>query len=757
MRQVFTMLFMTACIGWAYSPAARSQEPTTEIAAAADAQAATELEEPSEPLTPVKPRSAEEQNQLDALALFAAGRMKEQQQDFPGALKLYQRALREDPTALPILELIVPLAFTLNRQDEAVRYALMAMELDSSNAILLRRLAMELTDQDDYAGALKLYQKARAAEADDEKSAASVVLSMEMGRLYFLTGEHRLAADNFAMVAEALENPEAYKLDAELTKELLKDPTELYEMFAEAYLKADRHADALAAFEKAFPGEENAAVLAFQRARLLAESEPDKALAELETYFSAKGASRGAQPYELLGKVLEKLGKQDELLPRLIELRKADEANVPLGYHLAERLRLADRLAESQEFFVQLAKDSPAPQGYEGLAYIYRKTDRPEALLQLLGESAAQTGGFETLGEEAKTLLADAALVNRLIELAKASQDQDEDAKYGTSLAGALLAMEIKQYDAAGELYNRAIEVRPANTAELLMGWGIGLLMADQYTEAAGVFQRAIDAAVLPAENPAFHYYLAGALELAGQTEPALAAARHAVSVQEDSPRLVSRLAWILYHAKRYDEAIESYLKLIEKFDAARHAPDLARENRAELGRIVREARLVLSNIYVIQNKVPLAEEWLEQVLDEYPEDISALNDLGYLWADQNKNLDRALEMVKKAVASEPENAAYRDSLGWVLYRLGRFEEALGELKLAAGVEKPDGVILEHLGDVLAAMKNGQGAREAWERALSVLDSAQEAEKIKAIQDKLKQLAERQPAEAPAKTTPGAP
>jgi hypothetical protein len=49
-------------------------------------------------------------------------------------------------------------------------------------------------------------------------------------------------------------------------------------------------------------------------------------------------------------------------------------------------------------------------------------------------------------------------------------------------------------------------------------------------------------------------------------------------------------------------------------------------------------------------------------------DDAGADNDLGFLWADANKHLDRALKMIVTAVAAEPENRAYRDSLGWVYY-----------------------------------------------------------------------------------------
>ena len=106
---------------------------------------------------------------------------------------------------------------------------------------------------------------------------------------------------------------------------------------------------------------------------------------------------------------------------------------------------------------------------------------------------------------------------------------------------------------------------------------------------------------------------------------------------------MVAREAWVLYQAKRLDEAEQAYRALLDRFDAD-HASD---ENREAL----RDIRFVLSAINVEQDRLADAEEWLQQVLDEFPEDIGAFNDLGYLWCDQGKHLQRALAMLQRAVA----------------------------------------------------------------------------------------------------------
>ena len=72
--------------------------------------------------------------------------------------------------------------------------------------------------------------------------------------------------------------------------------------------------------------------------------------------------------------------------------------------------------------------------------------------------------------------------------------------------------------------------------------------------------------------------------------------------------------------------------------------------------------------------------------------------------------------MIQKAVAAEPDNMAYRDSLGWVLFRLGRYAEAVAELEKAAAGKKPDAVVLDHLGDAYQKAGRRDKAVEAWRK-----------------------------------------
>jgi tetratricopeptide (TPR) repeat protein len=87
--------------------------------------------------------------------------------------------------------------------------------------------------------------------------------------------------------------------------------------------------------------------------------------------------------------------------------------------------------------------------------------------------------------------------------------------------------------------------------------------------------------------------------------------------------------------------------------------------------------------------------------------------------------------LIEKAVKLEPKNPAYVDSLGWVLYRLNRPEEALAQEQKAIELSpEPDPTLYDHLGDIYAALKQDDKAREAWQKSLSLETNDQVRKKL---------------------------
>ncbi len=192
-------------------------------------------------LVPKSGRTEAETDRLAASAWFMRGRLAYQREDFPAALRSYQRAWRCDPEAVSILREIVPLAFQLERNSVAARYAVIMAEKTPRDATLLRRLAQHLMDQRDYERALALYEKSlELREEQDQADARQVLAQMEIARLYFLEKQFDKAATAFDVVRDALENPKKYELSDKVHKALLGNPRVTYMLFGESFLEAGR-------------------------------------------------------------------------------------------------------------------------------------------------------------------------------------------------------------------------------------------------------------------------------------------------------------------------------------------------------------------------------------------------------------------------------------------------------------------------------------------------------------------------------------
>ncbi|HEY6123191.1 MAG TPA: tetratricopeptide repeat protein [Steroidobacteraceae bacterium] len=125
--------------------------------------------------------------------------------------------------------------------------------------------------------------------------------------------------------------------------------------------------------------------------------------------------------------------------------------------------------------------------------------------------------------------------------------------------------------------------------------------------------------------------------------------------------------------------------------------------------------------IALIQDKAGMPRESVrsfESLLKERPEDASLLNALGYSLADRNEKLPRAETLIRKALEASPDNPAFLDSLGWVLFRRGDIPAALPYLERAYRIF-PDAEIASHWGELLWASGKQSEARALWARSLA--------------------------------------
>jgi tetratricopeptide (TPR) repeat protein len=121
---------------------------------------------------------------------------------------------------------------------------------------------------------------------------------------------------------------------------------------------------------------------------------------------------------------------------------------------------------------------------------------------------------------------------------------------------------------------------------------------------------------------------------------------------------------------------------------------------------------------YERQKKYEQSEEVFRKVLASDPQNAAVLNYLGYMLADRGQKLDEALIMIRKAVELEPANAAYLDSVGWAYFKLGKYDLAEDNLTKAAQHMGTDPTVQEHLGDLYQKTGRLKLAAAHWERSL---------------------------------------
>ena len=177
----------------------------------------------------------------------------------------------------------------------------------------------------------------------------------------------------------------------------------------------------------------------------------------------------------------------------------------------------------------------------------------------------------------------------------------------------------------------------------------------------------------------------------------------------------------------------DAYTRL-KRFDAAARIARAATEKYPDSS----EAKFRLGSSLERAGTTAEAEAVFLKLLEERPNDAATQNYLGYMWADSGVELEKAKELLEKAVAREPRNPAYLDSLGWAYFRLGNLDSAEKKLREAARREPTDPTIVEHLGDLEMKQGDVEDAIRHWEMALEL--KSEDAERV---QEKLRRA--RQP------------
>lgn len=263
-------------------------------------------------------------------------------------------------------------------------------------------------------------------------------------------------------------------------------------------------------------------------------------------------------------------------------------------------------------------------------------------------------------------------------------------------------------------VYTRVAEhLRPDHVDSILLTAGL-LEQLQRYELATDAYDR------IPRSDPAFHAAELGraeAMRRDGNTDGAIEVLQQLAESHSDQPDIHVALGDLMRRLDRFEESAASYDKAVALYG----------EPKPEHWVLYYTRGISFERI----DNWEKAEADFRTALELSPNQPQVLNYLGYSFVEMGENLDEALAMIETAVAERPNDGYITDSLGWVLYRLGRYGEAVGHMERAAELEAVDPIVNDHLGDVYWAVGRKREAEFQWYRALSFEPEDEDAERIR--------------------------
>jgi tetratricopeptide (TPR) repeat protein len=735
--------------------------------------------DPLTPHVPVKPATRQELDHLEAVKLYGRGVILGHQNRLIEAMHTFEEALRLDPESAAIHRTLVPLYFALDRLDDALAACRRVLELDPEDFETGYRYARQLRVLGRTKEAVAVLTRTGACPGLKDRLEVRAQVFYDLGALHEDAGELDKAEKSFREVLAILDNPAALMEQGPYNRqEIDSQAAETFERLGRICLKGKKTNEAIEAFHKALTKDPaRSARLRYNLAEVYIEQgKLGDALAEVEEYLRSQ--PQGMDGYELRIKLQQQLGRQADILPKLRASADADKNNLALRLLLAREYRkagLGER--EALPIYNELLKESPTPEVYRGLFEVYMNMPRgAEHLLALLdeklGKATGDTGGNKdappdaAAAAHARAMLAvlrdDGELVGKLIPVAvqrmmtvpwrgRAPQPPKSGLKYTTRLMLANLAGRTRQLDAAENLFRSCLgdAIRRGNEHEVYQGLLMVLSLAHNNKAILKVCEEGLTNA--PHTNRVvFHLHQARAYMALGQEEKSLKAANDAVNAagtRGDTLRCRLERAELFSQANKHAQGIAECQALLQEYNQPGD---------------VHTIRSVLSALHSAAHQYDKAEEQLLLILKDDPDDATANNDLGYLWADQNKKLDEAEKRIRKALEldrrqrdsnqstrvgldGDRDNAAYVDSLGWLLFRKGDWKSARHELERASALPTGDDdpVVWDHLGDVYFRLKEVEKAGSAWRKAIELYESGgrrRPDERYQEIKEKLRLL-----------------
>lgn len=512
----------------------------------------------------------------------------------------------------------------------------------------------------------------------------------------------------------------------------------------------------------------------------------DHGYREIAQYYNSSGESEKAIEYLLksleiqpdsseslwiLGSLYSKLGKNKEAISYFKKLLETTPHKMAVGSELADLLFKTGEYSETVDVLNDLIKAEPGnrtvrillgkaqiglrqfPEAIETFQTIVKMNPGDLEARFYLGTAYEQAGKYE-----------DAA--NIFLELLKMANTNTEEALANRPVFQQHLAasyMEMGEYEKAIAVYQEMLD---SDSEESQGSSVIKQHLAFAYME-TGEYQKAIDLyQEMSKADARLNPQLLNAYRISRQFELALPFGKELYDKDPGSIPIGLYYAQTLADADKIEEGADVLSELLKSnpqeidLHIALSQVYLQGKRYTEAEAILRQAeknelndaqsemlKFNLAALFERKKDYDQAEHLFKDILKTNPQNASVLNYIGYMLADRGIRLEEALEYVQKALAIDPNNGAYLDSLGWAFFKLNDMENAEKYLLEADKMVRNDPIIDEHLGDLYFKTGDLQKAQDFWMKSASIATEPEDIQKVRQKLEKLRQTLRKQKSE----------
>ncbi len=620
-------------------------------------------------------------NRAQSYYHFAIAKWQEEKGDLDKALVEMRNALKYNDGSAAVRVELAELLEKAGNTREAIEQAQEAAGLDP-------------TDVQPHWLLANIYFKSQGRGAAAKESVKKAVKELEVIRDLAPTDERAYYAlgDAYFQLGEPEKAIQAF----EKFQDLMPSVNAGYMEIAKYYDKLGNQEKAIEYLKEAVKSQPDSQDALIYLASMLSKANQDKEAIPLYRKILEQGGGNPAVKRQLAISLID-AGEYEEAIKLLDELASAAPQDKQIQILLGRARLGSHQFAQAVEILKDVVDDNPdmvEAQFYLGVAY--QQSGAPAEAEKIFAKLLDQTRGTS---EEDKA--------NRLIfqqNLAAVYQDMGEN-------------------DKAIALYEDIVKNHATPNPRLYFLLINAYRVARQFDKALSVGKQQYEK--YPSDTSIALVY-ARSLADAGKTKEG---AEILVKILQADPSNVDayvNLSQIYLQGKRYSDA-EKVLRRAE-------------ERKLDSERV----KFQLATVYERQRDFDRAEMLFREILKENPKNAIALNYIGYMLADRGVRLQEAVEYVKEALAIDPNNGAYLDSLGWAFFKLNDLPNAEKYLLQAVALVKNDPVIHDHLGDLYFKAGDLQKAQECWSKSLVAGGEPEDAQKVREKLEKLQEQLRKQ-------------